>query len=225
MSKGAVTVKQIQKIDDIAINKYGIASVVLMENAGRAVSQEVKRMLPKNKKAKAIIICGSGNNAGDGFVVARHLNEMNVDVKVFMLGRASNLKNDAKINYEIVKKLKIPIKEFKNVVERMIDDIKKADVVVDAIFGVGLNRELKGTFFDAVEVINKFSKKVVSIDIPTGLDGTNGTVYGICIKADKTITFSLPKKGFFCGQGRKFTGKVVIVDIGIPKEILIRTCL
>ena len=86
MNKSSVTVKQVQKIDDIAINKYGIASIVLMENAGRPVSQEVKRMLPKNKKAKVVIVCGSGNNAGDGLVVARHLNEMDADVKIFMLG-------------------------------------------------------------------------------------------------------------------------------------------
>ncbi|HBG61988.1 MAG: NAD(P)H-hydrate epimerase [Omnitrophica WOR_2 bacterium GWF2_38_59] len=222
MNKSSVTVKQVQKIDDIAINKYGIASIVLMENAGRAVSQEVKRMLPKNKKAKVVIVCGSGNNAGDGLVVARHLNEMDADVKIFMLGGSENLKNDAKINYEIARKLNIQATEVKSVNKAMIDEIKKADVTVDAIFGVGLNRDLAGTFYEAVEVINEFSKKVVSVDIPSGLDGTNGTVYGICVQADKTVTFSLPKKGLLCGQGIKFSGKVVVADIGIPKKIILK---
>ena len=220
MNRGAVTVQQIKKLDGIAINKYGIPSVVLMENAGRLVAQEVKNMLPKNKRAKVIVLCGLGNNAGDGFVVARHLKEMNVDVKVFILGSPSKLKNDARINYEIVKKLKIFVKEVKKVAGVIVVDIKKADVTVDAIFGVGLNRDLGGLFCETVEAINEFAKKVVSIDIPTGLDGTTGIVYGTCVKADKTVTFSVQKKGLFCGNGKKVSGKVIVVDIGIPRSLI-----
>lgn len=224
MSKDAVTAKQIQKIDDIAINKYGIPSIVLMENAGRTVSLEIKKMLPKNKRSMVIVFCGHGNNAGDGFVVARNLKESVEDVKIFILGGAKDLKQDAKINYDIVRKLKIPLKEFKAVNLAMINEVKKADMIVDAIFGVGLNRALEGLFFETVQAINKFSKKVVSIDVPTGLDATKGSIYGIAVKADKTVTFSLPKRGLFCGQGKKVAGKIVVVDIGIPKEIIRRIC-
>ena len=104
--------------------------------------------------------------------------------------------------------------------DRSLQDIRKADVIVDAIFGVGLNREVLNPFRNVIAIINKEGKKVISVDTPSGLDGTSGKIYGVCVKADVTITFTFFKKGFFKGQGPKHTGQVIVVDIGIPRKLL-----
>ena len=219
IEKKAVTVKYIQKLDDIAINKYGVPSIALMENAGKSVALETIKMLKSKKNAKVCIFCGQGNNAGDGFVAARHLANAEVNVKIFLIGKNSQLKNDAAVNCKILKKLKYPLSEIKSVNALVIEEIRKADVIVDAIFGVGLNREIKGVFRDCIDAINMNAAKILSVDISSGLDGTNGTIYGSCIKANKTVTFSFAKTGFLKNQGPKHAGKVVVVDIGIPLRI------
>ncbi len=214
-----VTVKQIQKLDKIAIEKYGVPSLVLMENAGRQVAAEVLKSLARVKSPRVCIICGSGNNAGDGFVIARHLINAGIKISVFLVGKGSQLKNDAAVNYRILKKLKYPIREVGTADLRSLQAIRKADVIVDAIFGVGLNREVLGLFRDIIDAINKNGKKIISVDTPSGLDGTTGKIYGICIKADLTVTFTFMKKGFLRGQGPKHNGKVTVVDIGIPVQL------
>lgn len=215
MSK-SVTVRQIQELDKIAIERCGIPSLVLMENAGRAVAEEVKKSLRGKEKPRVCIVCGVGNNAGDGFVAARHLINAGIGVKILLVGKGQQLKHDAAVNYRILKKIKCPVKEVRAGRDPSRQDVARADVVVDAIFGVGLNREITGYFRGAIEAINRGSKYVVAVDIPSGLDGTTGAIYGVCVKADKTVTFTCPKKGFFTDRGPRQTGKVVVVDIGIP---------
>jgi len=219
MRKKSVTVKQIQKLDKIAIEKYGVPSLVLMENAGRSVAGEVVKRVKRIRSPRVCIVCGSGNNAGDGFVAARHLINNGIKTSVYLIGRGSRLKHDAAVNYRILKKLKYPIKEIRKGRDRSLQDIKKADVTVDAVFGVGLNRDISGSFYNAIEAINKYSKKIISVDTPSGLDGTTGKIYGVCVRANVTVTFTFTKKGFLKGQGPKNTGKVIIVDIGIPVQI------
>ena len=214
-----VTVKQIQKLDKIAIEKYGVPSLVLMENAGRQVAAEVLKSLARVKSPRVCIICGSGNNAGDGFVIARHLINAGIKISVFLVGKGSQLKNDAAVNYWILKKLKYPVMEVGTAGRLPVRDIKKADIIIDALFGVGLNREVLGPFRNVIDAINKSGKKIISVDIPSGLNGTTGKIYGVCIKANKTVTFTFSKKGFLRGQGPNYTGKVVVVDIGIPVQL------
>jgi hydroxyethylthiazole kinase-like uncharacterized protein yjeF len=216
MRQKAVTVKQIQNLDKIAIEKIGIPSLALMENAGRSVADEVVKRVKRIKAPCVCIICGIGNNAGDGFVIARHLINAGIRIKVFLIGKGSQLKTDAAVNYRILKKMKYPVKEIRKVSSSLTEDIKKADVVVDAVFGVGLNREVLDPFRSVIESINKNARKVISVDTPSGIDGTTGKIYGVCVKADVTVTFSFIKKGFLKGQGPKYVGKVVVADIGIP---------
>ncbi len=213
----AVTVKQIQRLDRIAIDRYGIPSIILMENAGRAVAREVLKLLKKRKNHRVRIVCGQGNNAGDGLVAARHLMNDGLDVKVFIIGKGSCLKEDAAVNYRILKLFKYPVVELGPNDTSITRDIKKAGVVVDAIFGVGLNREVPDPIRKVIEIINKNAKKVVAVDIPSGLDGSTGKIYGACVKADVTVCFSLLKKGFLKNDGPAYIGKVVVADIGIPK--------
>jgi len=221
----AVTVKQIQRLDKVAIDQYGVPSIVLMENAGQLVSQVIIKKLKRTKRPLVHVVSGVGNNAGDGFVIARYLINAGIKTKVFHLGKGKDLKADAAINYQLLKKLQYPIEALSS--QRLLsfrrDALQcvftKADIVVDAVFGVGLNREIKGAFKDLIEVMNSKAKRILSVDIPSGLDGTTGKIFGVCIKAQTTVTFSFPKKGFYKNQGPKYCGKIIVVDIGIPKSI------
>jgi NAD(P)H-hydrate epimerase len=188
-----------------------------MENAGRHVACELLKASEKNKKV--LVVCGLGNNAGDGFVAARHLVNQGVKVKIWLIGRPGQLRGDARINYLILKKLKYPV-IFIGAHSRVpVGDIKQADAVIDAIFGVGLNREIGEPFKGVIDLINKCARRIISIDVPSGLDGTTGKRHGACVKADKTVTFTFLKKGFLLNDGPRMTGKVVVVDIGIPKQL------
>jgi NAD(P)H-hydrate epimerase len=212
----SVTVKQIQALDKAAINGLGIPSLVLMENAGRSVAVEVLRLLKGKRRAKVCIVCGLGNNAGDGFVTGRHILNAGICPSIFLIGRGRDLKQDAAVNYRILKKLKYPVTEITSADGLLRRVLSTADVVIDAVFGVGLNREVEGPFRSVLEAINIHAKKVVSVDIPSGLDGTTGEMYGVCVKAHQTVTFSFAKRGFFKNEGPRHVGQVTVVDIGIP---------
>ena len=216
-----VTAVQIQKLDEIAITQIGIPSLVLMENAGRLVSEEVLQHLRLIKKSKSqvSIICGVGNNAGDGLVCARYLMNREVKVKVFLIGKPQNFKTDAAVNYQILKNLKVPI-HWIDSTHPIEKDFKQSRIVVDAIFGVGLNREISDPFKSVIETINEAKRFVVSVDVPSGLDATTGKIYGVCVRASLTLTFTFPKKGFFIAEGSHYVGKIVVADIGIPKKLL-----
>lgn len=207
----AVTAEQMKRIDRQAAEVYGVPSLVLMENAGRGVAEEIVKAVKKQVCPKIVIICGLGNNGGDGFVAARHLMIRGLRPKVFVLGREDQLKGDALVNINILKKVKYPLRFGRP----SISELKNADLVIDAIFGIGLNRDVTGIFLTVIEDMNKYAKKIFAADIPSGLDATNGAIHGICVKAQKTITFHLPKTGMFRGDGPKYTGKIVVKNIGI----------
>lgn len=212
----ALTVKQIRDLDKIAIEKYGVPSLVLMENAGRSIADEVIKQAKRIKRPRICIICGLGNNAGDGFVTARHLINAGAEVKIFLIGKGARLKADAAVNYRILKKLNYPIIEVGARHAVSLQDIARADIIIDAIFGVGLNRPILEPFRGIIEAVNRKAKKIIAVDTPSGLDGTTGKIYGTCIRADTTVTFSFIKKGFLKAQGPKHVGKIMVVDIGIP---------
>jgi hydroxyethylthiazole kinase-like uncharacterized protein yjeF len=216
MRKKSVTVKQIQEIDRLAMEQYGVPSLTLMENAGSAVTKEIFKQLRKIKDPRVCIFCGLGNNAGDGFVVARQLISADVKTAVYLIGAEGQLKHDAAVNYRALKELKWPVAVIEKLDEAVLKDICQADIVVDAIFGVGINRKIEDPFYSVIEAINQNAKKILAVDIPSGLDGTTGRVYGACIKADTTVTFSFLKKGFQRARGSQQAGNVIVADIGIP---------
>lgn len=216
-----VTAKQIQALDRIAIEKIGIPSVVLMENAGRAVAQEVLGLLRGKRRRGVCVFCGPGNNGGDGFVAARHLLLEGRTVKVFLIGDPKKLKGDAALNFGIFRRLGGPIRTVKRLTaagaaRAMIG----CDVIVDALFGVGLNRDLREPFRGIIEQINASEKPVIAVDVPSGLNATTGETFGVCIKAARTVTFTCSKRGFLRNEGLKHTGKVIVADIGIPKQLI-----
>lgn len=217
-STKTLTVSQIQELDRWAIEKIGIPSLALMENAGHGVAREIYKKLKHQKKYSVVIVCGTGNNGGDGFVAARYLNNWGVKPQVFLVGDITELKKDALVNYRVAKNLRISVKSIDGLNYAFKKSLQTADLVVDAIFGMGLNRPIHEPYCGIMHAINSQGSYVVAVDIPSGLDGTSGGIYGICVKANLTVTFSGLKAGFFKKHGPFYTGRQVVVDIGIPFE-------
>jgi len=167
------------------------------------------------KRGRVIVVCGTGNNGGDGLVAARYLSEKGYAVDVLVIGAIDKIKADPKTNLD---RLMSPVYEILDVetFETYKNALSGADLIIDAIFGIGLNTELRTPFYEIVTYINSLDKKVISADIPSGLNATTGMVLGAAIKAAKTVTFAAVKKGLVEGDGPKYSGQVIIKDIGIP---------
>ncbi|MCX5680967.1 MAG: NAD(P)H-hydrate epimerase [Candidatus Omnitrophica bacterium] len=221
MRKG-FSVQQAQAIDRFAIEQLGIPSLVLMENAGRLTAAEIIKALKTKRKNLIIIFCGSGNNGGDGFVIARHLWASGISVKVFLIGTPQDLKSDPAINYQILKKLKCSVRCIRKVDKKVLAELKRATLIVDAIFGIGLSRSVGEPYKSIMDAINQTKKSVVAVDVPSGMDATTGKALGTCVKASLTVTFAVMKKGFLTAPSHRYAGKVIVADIGIPLQAIQR---
>lgn len=210
-----------RKLDEIAIKRYGIPSLLLMENAGRGTADLAEKALGKRKK-RVLIVCGKGNNGGDGFVSARHLFNRGYQVRVILLCRLDELKNDPKINYTILQRMNVPIQPVLNQAQfRALEQLlKNSDLMIDAIFGIGLERPVTGLFYSVILALNQSKKPILSIDVPSGLNSDNGKIMGIGIKARYTATLACAKKGLNLNEGPKYAGKVTVLDISIPRKCL-----
>lgn len=203
-----LTTEQMGRADRLAV-KAGVESLFLMENAGRAVANEAQQMIAGD--ARVAILCGPGNNGGDGFVAARHLQAAGIQARVGLLGPLSALKGDA----AVMAQRWTGSADFSSAA--LLDE---ADLIVDALFGAGLARPLDGEAASAVEAVNASGKPIVAVDVPSGLDGTTGTFTGPVIRADRTVTFFRRKPGHLLLPGRALCGKVTVTDIGIPADVL-----
>ncbi len=200
-------------LDSWAETTLGIPRIALMETAGAKVAEVTLREVKLVESA--CIVAGKGWNAGDGFVSARYLKNSGVDVNIVLLYSKDEIKDEARINLNIAEKMGIPIYDVKEL-KRALKDV---DVVIDAIFGIGFKGEAEGSLAEAIETINEGRSlyTIVSIDTPSGLDVGEGRVSKHCIKANITVTLSFPKIGLLQYPGIEHAGKIVIVDIGIPK--------
>ncbi len=203
-----ITVAQAQLFDKNAQQKLGISSLVLMENAGRSVAEEALKML--RGKKRVVVVCGVGNNGGDGLVAARHLLNAGVKVEVYLLGEPSKLKPDPKTNFNIL--IKMETATFRR---RFPGRLKKVDLIIDAIFGIGIKSDVRSPVSNVIEFINRSRRPVLSVDVPSGLDADTGNVLGVAVKARKTVTFVASKKGFSKADGPKYCGKIEVRDIGV----------
>lgn len=211
----------IRKIDKYCIEELGIPSIVLMENAAFKVASNV------DENVKYItIVCGTGNNGGDGFAIARQLYKNGRNITVLLIGNAEKMSNDCKINYNILKNMGLRISNIKD--SRDISVLKEAilqsELIIDAIFGTGLNRKIEGVFSEVISQINYSKKYIVAIDVPSGLNSDNGLIMGNCVKANKTISFEVYKAGFLQYGNDSYTGDIVIENIGIPQFVLEKFC-
>lgn len=215
-----LTTEQIYKIDKITTEKFSIPSFVLMENAGRSSAEIIKKFAKRNSFRKIIIFCGPGKNGGDGFVLARYLYIWGFEVKVIIFINETDYKGDTLQNYKILKRLNLKIEKFD--VKKMEEEINKYDIIVDAIFGIGLKRDIENVYRDAIELINKTKKVVFSIDIPSGLESDTGKVLGCCVKADYTLTMGFLKLSFNKKESKELCGEIKLLDIGYPLVLLKR---
>jgi NAD(P)H-hydrate epimerase len=184
-----------------------------MENAGFKIAKIAKKIILPNQRV--IIFCGKGNNGGDGFVVARHLLNYGIDVLVFKcFDDEKKLTCDSKINYDILLQMNVKISEPK------VDLLKDSDLIVDAIFGVGIKGIVSEKYAKYIKMINNSGKKVISIDLPSGMLADTGIILGDCVRADITVTLSLYKKCFFLYPAKELSGKVILADISIPKKAI-----
>ncbi|MDW8002260.1 MAG: NAD(P)H-hydrate dehydratase [Deltaproteobacteria bacterium] len=209
--------ERMAKYDNYAINEWGIPSSVLMENAGRSVFRLIKETYMNGKK-RIVVIAGRGNNGGDGFVVARYAKMEGYEVTVFLLGKKSELKGDALLNMELYEKTGGQILEITENFDEVRSYLEKTDIIVDAIFGTGLSKEVQGLEKEAIEAINDLGKTVVSIDIPSGLNGKTGKPQPVSVMACHTFTFGYPKLGHVLFPGVQYTGRLTVIDISIPRH-------
>ncbi len=206
-----MTAKTARAIDSKIREKFGISTLVLMENAGAAVAGEI--LQSRKGKKKIAVFCGKGNNGGDGFVAARHLLTRGIKPDIFLAGKHAEVKGEAGINLNIIIKLGLKVIEIEDVTLPKIN-INKYNLIIDALLGVGLSGPPRGIYTALIRMINSFRGEIIAVDIPSGLDATSGKVLGFCVQADKTITFIAQKRGMVIGNGPKYCGKIITADLG-----------
>ena len=200
----AISSMEMRKIEKINFKKR--KSFSFMKKAGYTVAGFVKNNFDKGQLI--VVLCGPGNNGGDGFITAKYLRKWGYKVEVFIFKDKKKYKGDAKIALD---QLRGDLKKIDQFV------LKKKSIVVDALFGIGLKRNIKGKLVDIFSKINKKKIKVVSVDIPSGICADTGKILGKAIKADYTITFHSKKKGLISNRGKKFSGKIKVADIGFSR--------
>ncbi|MEA1981232.1 MAG: NAD(P)H-hydrate dehydratase [candidate division Zixibacteria bacterium] len=207
-------VNEMRNLDRQAIDEYGITQEILMENAGQAAYFTIlKEFGIKNKNF--VTFCGVGHNGGDGLVVTRKIYSNGGKVTVFILGDRSKFRGAAKQNFDIVNKLQIKVIDLQDV-SLALETINSSDAIIDAIFGTGLDREVKGKYEDVINMINASRKTIFSVDIPSGIHGDTGQIMGTAVKADYTTTFGLPKTGNLLYPGFEYGGKLSVTHISFP---------
>ncbi|MEN8134364.1 MAG: NAD(P)H-hydrate dehydratase [Thermodesulfobacteriota bacterium] len=214
--------EQMRQLDNEAIKNYGIPDIVLMENAGIGTVQAIMESYGELDGRTVLIVSGQGNNGGDGLVIARHILQRGGLPFIFLMADPKKLKGAAAVNLKIVKNLNIPIYTItsKARIQSLQNFLPECDLIIDAIFGIGLKRAIKDHLAQAIDLINQTPAPVVSVDIPSGLDSDSGTPRGACVNASLTVTYGLAKPGHFTGLGPEMTGVLVVVDISIPPVVI-----
>ncbi len=207
---------EVRAIDRRAIEEYGVPGVVLMENAGRGAAE---LLLSLGITGPVIICAGKGNNGGDGYVIARHLDNAGWPVKVLLFARPEELTGDAAINYHIIARSGVPI-TVQPAEEAIRAELSSAAWIVDALFGTGLTGAVRPPFDRVIAAINESGKPVLAVDIPSGLDCDTGQPLGACVRATHTVTFVAQKKGFANAAAKEWLGQVHVAGIGAPRAVV-----
>lgn len=214
------TAEQMREIDRTTIEDYGVPGVVLMECAGRGVVDVITR-LREPQDLRVLVLCGAGNNGGDGYVIARHLISKGADVRIFLLAERDKIGGDAETNLKILERMEADIRPLRD--ERQLQQAESAfvhaAVVVDALLGTGINSDVRGQYRRVLERANRCSGLKVAVDIPSGLHADTGKVLGVAFDADHTVTFAYPKTGLVTHPGINRVGQLHVVDIGVPAGV------
>ena len=214
--------QQMREADRRTMEEIGIPSIVLMENAGRQVVAAMQSRFEELATMRVAVLCGRGSNGGDGFVVARTLAEHHVDVGVYLVGNAADIKGDARINLEVLRQLGHDVVEIGDgpAWELHGTDVVGSDVIVDALFGTGLRGPLNGVVETIVADVNSSGQPVVAIDLPSGLSADGPEIPGPAIEATMTVTMAAPKLPLVLPPAESLAGELVIADIGIPRTVI-----
>jgi hydroxyethylthiazole kinase-like uncharacterized protein yjeF len=214
-----MTRDEVRAFDSWAINTLGIPGVVLMENAGRSCAELISDKLKDVTEPKVCIFCGTGNNGGDGYVIARHLINHGIQVAVVVCGDRDKIKGDAKTNLDILERMGRPVELLNpadnDIAEQVEHSSAGAGIIVDSLFGTGLRGQLSDEYGRLIESINACNSPVLAVDIPSGLDCDAGEPLGGAIRAAWTVTFVAVKKGFVSASAAQYTGEIFVASIGI----------
>ena len=216
--------EQVRRVDRLAIERYGMTGLVLMENAGRGAAELIAGLgLANGDPRRPIVIgCGPGNNGGDGLVIARHLDNCGLAVRLLLFGDVAKLTPDAKANYEIARLAGLPIEAFAAPLDptQLAASLSGATCLVDALLGTGSHGEPRPPFDRVIETFNAHGVPIVAIDVPSGLDCDTGAAASRTIRAVHTITFVAAKPGFLVPEAAPYVGRLHVVDIGVPRALL-----
>ena len=218
-----VTAAEMRQIDQDTIEGIGIPGIVLMETAGSAIVRAIEQHYPTCHRIG--IFVGKGNNGGDGLVIARQLAHAGRDVYLFLVSPADSFTGEAAINLQIAKRLGLQIEEILTDAGfygtgTVPTTLASCELLVDAIFGTGLRDTVRGSIATVIKTLNNLSIPTLSVDLPSGLDANTGHPLGVCVRADRTITIGLPKRGLLVHPGAEFAGKLEVVDIGFPEQVI-----
>ncbi|MFQ5650099.1 MAG: NAD(P)H-hydrate dehydratase [bacterium] len=211
------TAREMAEVDRTTIEDIGIPGMVLMEHAGLKVVSVILDVLGDSEGKKIVVVCGKGNNGGDGYVVARHLLNRGAQVKVVLVADPKEVKGDAAQNLRILTHLQAKVETFSR--NKHGREIASADFIVDALLGTGVAGALKPKFAELVELINNSPAPVISVDLPTGMATDTGAVFGGCVRADHTVTLGHLKRGLLFSPAREHAGTVHVADIGFPPGV------
>ena len=216
-----VTASEMSRLDRETIEQIGIPGIVLMENAARGAASFFLDAVPDLLKRQITVLAGSGNNAGDGFALARIFRNKGARVRVVCLRAPDRLKGDALTNFRILEKLDIPVYVWDESLEfeAQLPWIADSGAVIDALLGTGLNSEVQGLYRQVIEAVNELALPVLAVDVPSGLDATTGTPLGVALRATATATFGFLKTGQLIEPGLLHVGRLSVVDIGIPPSL------
>ncbi len=225
-----VTAQEMQLLDRRTIEEYGVPGLILMENAGLGVLREMSHRYGDLTRAILTVVAGKGNNGGDGFVVARHLYQQGIRVRVYLLGQKDKIKGDARTNLLIFEKIGGEVRELAHPkiagaeIQELKSFLNQSLLIVDAIFGTGLTSTRadlsEQIYSQVITLMNESTRPIVAVDLPSGISSDTGEVLGTAVKADLTVTFGLPKRGHYLYPGAAYRGALRVVDIGIPKSLV-----
>lgn len=209
-----------RRYDELAWKRYGIPSIILMENAGRAVAEAAAQMIAR-RRGQIVCVCGKGHNGGDGFVAARHLLNRGLLVKVFCAAPRVALTADERTNADILKRMGVAIQPLltRRGLFLLGKELKRAALVIDAIFGIGFRGAVVNPYRSVFDLIAASRKPVLAVDIPSGLNALTGQGPD-ALAAARTVTFGLLKKGLLKNDGPRLAGRITVADISIPRRVL-----
>ena len=214
------TARQMRELDNITIYDRKVPSTLLMERAAQGIFKACLDLLPEAAEKSAVLFCGPGNNGGDGVAVARLLKKAGMRVRAFLVGKREKMTDDCREMEQRLIECGGVLEEFDPESEEQKCVTMVADLLVDAIFGIGLNADIRGSALTAIAWMNEAKAPVVAADIPSGVETDTGRVLGCAVQAAVTVTFTLPKLGHYVGRGGVHTGKLVVHSIGIPDDLV-----